>query len=94
MHGTSLTVKSSLPGSDGTTTDTTVTVDGSTTYTTTKSSDASALKVGQCVVATGQADDTGTVAASQLIVSAPVDGECSVGFGFGRSGTDNQGGAA
>ena len=75
---------------------------GSTTYTTTQSADASALKVGKCVVATGQADDTGTVAAERLVVSDPVNGSCSTGFGFGRgqggqsgqSGTGGQGGAA
>ena len=66
---------------------TTVSVDGTTTYTTTKASDASALKVGQCVVAVGQADDTGAVTAQRLVVSAPVDGGCSSGFGsFRRPG--------
>ena len=67
---------------------------GTTTYTTTQSADASALKVGKCVVATGQADDTGAVAAQRLVVSDPVDGSCSTGFGFGRGqgGTTGQSG--
>ena len=61
---------------------------------------ASALKVGQCVVAVGQADDTGAVTAQRLVVSAPVDGSCSSGFGgFRRPGgaqgdSGAQGGAA
>lgn len=62
----------------------TVTVDGSTTYTITKAADASALKVGKCVMATGQADSTGAVTADRLVVSDPVDGACTVTFGLGR----------
>jgi hypothetical protein len=81
INGNSFTVKSSFPGASGDATTTTVTVSGTTTYTTTKTSDASALKVGQCVVATGQSDDTGAVTADRLVVSAPVDGACTSGFG-------------
>lgn len=74
----------------------TVAVNGSTTYTTTRSADASALKVGKCVVATGQSDDTGAVAAQRLVVSDPVDGSCTTGFGFGggRGGQAGQNASA
>jgi hypothetical protein len=107
VTGNGFTVASSVPSASGSSssssTKVTVTVSGSTTYTTTKSSDASALKVGKCVVATGQSDSTGAVAASRLVVSDPVDGSCTSGFGFGRGqggaqagsqGTSQQGGAA
>jgi len=62
-----------------------VTVDGSTKYTETQTGAASDLVVGQCVTARGKADDSGTVAATALTVSAPVDGSCTTGFG-GRGG--------
>ena len=65
----------------------TVTVDGSTKYSTTQSGAASDLVVGQCVVARGKADDSGTVAATALTVSAPLNGSCTSGFGgFGGRG--------
>ena len=63
-----------------------VTVNGSTTYSETQKGAASDLVVGQCVLARGKADDSGTVAATSLMVSAPVNGSCTVGFagpGFG-----------
>jgi hypothetical protein len=75
----------------------TVTVDGSTKYTETQQGAASDLVVGQCVVAVGKADDSGTVAATALTVSAPVDGSCTSGFGGrgfggGRGGSSSQNG--
>ncbi|AYG02728.1 DUF5666 domain-containing protein [Gryllotalpicola protaetiae] len=64
-----------------------VTVDSSTKYSETQSGAASDLVVGQCVVARGKADDSGTVAATALTVSAPVNGSCTTGFGgFGGRG--------
>lgn len=59
-----------------------VTVDSATKYTQSQKAAASALAVGQCVVAQGKADDSGTVAATSIAVSAPVDGSCTTGFGF------------
>ena len=67
------------------TTSVTVTVDSDTTYTTTETVTKSALVVGRCVTATGEADETGAVTAETLSVSDPVDGECATGFG-GRGG--------
>lgn len=71
-----------------------VTVDESTTYTETQTGAASDLVVGQCVIALGKADDSGTVTATALTVSAPVNGSCTTGFGgrgfgSGRPGGDN-----
>ncbi|SDK87859.1 hypothetical protein SAMN05428985_106502 [Nocardioides sp. YR527] len=67
------------------TTSVTVTVGSETTYTTTKTATKSALVVGTCVTATGEADDTGAVTAERISVSDPVEGECTTGFG-GRGG--------
>ncbi|MER6974060.1 hypothetical protein ABT304_23565 [Nocardioides sp. NPDC000445] len=67
------------------TTSVSVTVGSETTYTTTRTATKSALVVGTCVTATGEADDTGAVTAERISVSDPVDGECTTGFG-GRGG--------
>ena len=64
----------------GATTDVSVTVGSSTTYTKTQSADSSALKVGECVVATGQADDTGAVAAKTIAISLAGPNGCTGGF--------------
>lgn len=56
--------------------DVTVTVTATTTYTATAKGSASDVKVGQCVQATGEADDTGAVTATRIAVTPPVDGEC------------------
>lgn len=62
-----------------------VTVGSETTYTATEPATKSALVIGRCVTATGEADETGAVTAERLTVSDPVDGECDAGFG-GRGG--------
>ncbi|MFD7076808.1 hypothetical protein ACFV9G_21545 [Nocardioides sp. NPDC059952] len=67
------------------TTSVSVTVGSETTYTTTRTATKSALVVGTCVTATGEADDTGAVTAERISVSDPVEGECTTGFG-GRGG--------
>jgi hypothetical protein len=63
----------------------TVTVDSSTKYTEQATGAASDLVVGKCVLAQGKADDSGTVAATAISVTEPVNGECVSGFG-GRGG--------
>lgn len=60
--------------------DVTVTVTGDTTYTTTAKASASAVAVGVCVTAQGDTDDTGSLTASTISVSKPVDGACTGGF--------------
>ncbi|GAA4159331.1 hypothetical protein GCM10022286_13550 [Gryllotalpicola daejeonensis] len=69
-----------------------VTVDGSTKYSETQKGAASDLVVGQCVLARGKADDSGTVAATSLTVSAPVNGSCTTGFGGRGFGGGQRGG--
>jgi hypothetical protein len=62
-----------------------VTVDSATTFTEQQKAAASDLTTGECVVARGTADDSGTVTATAITVSDPVDGSCTTGFG-GRGG--------
>jgi hypothetical protein len=93
VSATGFTVASQFPGTASQAPrDTTVTVSGSTTYTTTKPGTASALKVGKCVVATGQSDDTGAVTADRLVVSDPVNGSCTGGFTIRRGAAGGQAG--
>jgi hypothetical protein len=69
----------------GATSDVQVTVDSGTTYGKTTSADASALKVGECVAATGQTDDTGAVTARTITISqAGPNGCVAAGAGGGR----------
>jgi hypothetical protein len=83
-----LSVESST-GEETTTRAVSTTVD--TTVTTTVASDASALTVGSCVAVDGDADDGGTVVATALTVSDPVDGECAIGLrgGGGQPGSES-----
>jgi hypothetical protein len=75
VSGSGFTVASTRPGSDATT-PVTVTVDGSTTYTTTAKGSAADVKIGVCVAANGTTDDTGAVTARTVAVSQPKDGQC------------------
>jgi hypothetical protein len=77
------TVESSRPGSDETQS-VTVTVSGDTMYSIEADADGSALEVGRCVQATGDADSTGAVTATRIGVSDPVDGECAGPMGGAR----------
>lgn len=72
----------------GSTSDATVTTSGSTTYTTTASATSAAIKTGECAIAMGTADSTGAVTANSVMLSKPVNGACTSGFGggFGRNG--------
>jgi hypothetical protein len=55
----------------------TVTYGDDTTFLTTAAAQATAIKVGSCVRATGETDDTGTLTATTLVLSQPVDGSCT-----------------
>jgi hypothetical protein len=68
-----------------------VMVSGDTTYTTTAKATADAVKVGICVNAQGDTDDTGALTATSISVSQKVDGRCTGGFGTFAGGP---GGAA
>ncbi|GEL96805.1 DUF5666 domain-containing protein [Cellulomonas terrae] len=92
VDGSTLTVESTGP--DDETTTRTVTVTDATAYTKTVAADASAIVVGQCASARGEADDSGKVTATSITVSAPTDGECTGGMlqRFGGPGGPGGGG--
>ncbi|MEZ0448161.1 hypothetical protein [Cellulomonas sp. ICMP 17802] len=101
IDGSTLTVE--VTGQDDATTSRTVTVTDATTYTKSVTADASAIVVGQCASARGEADDSGKVTATSITISAPTDGACSTGIagrgfpggpggGQGGTGTTDQGG--
>ena len=89
VSGDGFTVTSSMPSQDGSSGSqtVTVTVTRDTTYSTTASASATSLKVGKCVTAAGDSDDTGAIKATTIQVSSPVDGECTGGFGGFRGGS-------
>ncbi|WP_028045156.1 hypothetical protein [Cellulomonas sp. URHE0023] len=104
IEGDTLSVETTDP--DGATTTRTVTVSADTTYTRTVSADATAVVAGQCATARGEADDSGKVTATTVMISAPTDGSCSTalimngrpgtgfpGGGQGGQGTDGQQGS-
>lgn len=63
-----------------------VTLASATRFDETVTATADALAVGTCVTAAGTADSVGTVTANTVIVSQPVNGSCTGGFGFGGGG--------
>lgn len=79
---TGFTVESVVPGGESGE-PRSVAVSETTTWMITEAATASALTVGRCVNATGETDDAGTVTATSIAVSDPVDGECAGGFGPG-----------
>lgn len=95
VSGDTITVQTTTGTSGTATTGTaTVTVDSATTYRTTKPADATAIVVGQCATARGQADSSGKVTATSIVVSAPTNGTCVTanrGFGGNRSGQGQTG---
>jgi hypothetical protein len=83
IDGDTITVDSRAIGPDADsdqTTPTEVVVGADTAVTVTVAADASALVVGQCVAAQGEADDAGGLAATSLTVSAPGDEGCNRGL--------------
>ncbi len=93
VSGSGFTVSATQPGADDAT-EVSVTVGDDTTYTTSAKAAAAAVKVGVCVNAQGDSDDTGAVTAASISVSQPVDGECTGGFGMGGMGGGRPGGAS
>lgn len=65
-----------------------------TIFTRTGTATAKALAVGLCVTALGKADDTGSIAATSIILRPAENGSCSSGFGGGFGGRGPGGGAA
>ena len=81
VKGSTFTVTTSLSPTGKST----VTVSKSTTITAQETVALSSLKTGVCVMATGQKNSKGVVAAQRISVTTPVKGKCTAGFG-GRGG--------
>jgi len=64
----------------------TVQTPAGTAYTRTGKATARALVIGVCVTALGKADDTGSIAATSIVLRPAENGSCSSGFG-GQSGS-------
>jgi uncharacterized membrane protein len=74
-------------------TDTTVTVNSSTTYSKVESATSSALAVGECIAAVGATDDTGAVTAKTIGISKAGANGCTQGLaGRGAGGRGGNGG--
>jgi hypothetical protein len=84
VSGSTIVIASQAGGSSPTSR--TVTVGGSTTLTTVAKATSSAVKVGKCATAQGTADSTGTVAATTVRITDPVNGQCGGRFGAGATG--------
>jgi hypothetical protein len=90
VNAASLTIESVRPenGTATTAVPTTETVQtpAGTAYTRTGKATAKALVVGLCVTALGKADDTGSIAATSIVLRPAENGSCSSGFGGGFGG--------
>ena len=71
----------------------TVSLDDATTVTGTRATDSSALAVGLCVRAQGEADDVGGFAATELALSTPGDEGCTAVFPGGADAPGQNGSA-
>jgi hypothetical protein len=88
VNGAGFTVESSRPVNGTATVPTvptpttrTVQTSAATTYTRTEAANAKALVVGLCVTALGEADNTGSIAATSMTLRPAEKGSCSTGFG-------------
>jgi uncharacterized protein DUF5666 len=79
------TVQATQPGADAATA-VAVTVAADTTYSTSAAADGTALALGRCVQAGGQADSTGALTATRISVTDSVEGSCTGLGGFGGPG--------
>jgi hypothetical protein len=84
VSGSTIVIASQAAGSNPTSR--TVTLGGSTTITTVADATASAVKVGKCATVQGDAASSGTVAATTVRITDPVDGQCGGRFGAGANG--------
>ncbi|MCO5308473.1 MAG: hypothetical protein M9891_04125 [Austwickia sp.] len=77
---------SPAPGTGSVRATETVTTTAATTYTALVPALAADLVVGRCVTAVGPADQTGTVAATSIVVREAENGSCGSGFGAPQRG--------
>ena len=90
VSGSTITVETT--DADGASSSTEIAVDDSTSYTSTVTADSSALVVGACVTAQGEADDSGAGSATSLTISEADENGCSTGFGGAQGGPGGMGG--
>ena len=85
VNGAGFTVESTSPQDSTATTAVPTTrsvrTSAATTYTRTEAAKANALVVGLCVTALGEADNTGSIAATSIALRPAENGSCSSGFG-------------
>jgi hypothetical protein len=81
VSGNAIVVAARQFGTGASTTSRTVTVGTLTKITTQQSTSAAALKVGLCVNAVGKPDSAGTVTATSVHITSPVNGQCTLGLG-------------
>jgi hypothetical protein len=86
----SLSIQSDARGQQ-TSTSYTVTLTAATTYTDNVAATSAALKVGECVTATGKSNSTGAVAATRIGLSTASAGGCSTGFARRPAGSSSTG---
>ncbi|HJQ03505.1 MAG TPA: DUF5666 domain-containing protein [Jatrophihabitans sp.] len=82
LTGTTMLVQTIARGQQASMLDT-ITLTDATTFTEDAKVNSSALKVGQCVTATGSTDSTGAVTATRIALSTAGPNGCSSGFSFG-----------
>lgn len=92
VAGGTVTVQATNRGTGTNTTDT-ITTTTATKVTVTVAATAAALKVGECVTATGSANSIGVVTATRIALSTPGATGCTVGFGRGFGGGSTGAGA-
>ncbi len=80
VSGSTIVLQVSDRATKATRTDT-ITVTPSTRYTETVAATSAALKVGECITASGPSDSTGAVTANRIGVSTPGSNGCTAGFG-------------
>jgi len=90
VSGATIVIHTTNRTTQATTTDT-ITATSATIVTATTAATAAALKVGECVSATGPANTTGTVAATRISLSTPGPNGCTTRFGR-RGGSTSTGG--
>jgi hypothetical protein len=83
VSGSAIVIASQVPGSSATSR--TVTIGGSTKITTVAKATAGAVKVGKCATVQGSPNSSGTVAATTVRVTDPVNGQCGGRFGGGAT---------
>jgi hypothetical protein len=82
LSGDTMLVRTAARGQQASALDT-ITLTDATTFTEDAKVSSTALRIGECVTATGSTNSTGAVAATRIALSTAGPNGCSSGFGFG-----------